>query len=104
MRLCDAFGIPLGTIVDVPGYLPGVGQEWGGVVRRGAKLLHAFGEATVRASPWLPKDLRRGLHRDELPLAGRHQGVRLARFGGRGDGRQGRRRHPAQRNGCCPEG
>ncbi len=35
------------VIVDVPGYLPGVGQEWGGVVRRGAKLLHAFGEATV---------------------------------------------------------
>lgn len=47
VRLCDAFGIPLIVIVDVPGYLPGVGQEWGGVVRRGAKLLHAFGEATV---------------------------------------------------------
>jgi acetyl-CoA/propionyl-CoA carboxylase carboxyl transferase subunit len=47
VRLCDAFGIPLVVIVDVPGYLPGVGQEWGGVVRRGAKLLHAFGEATV---------------------------------------------------------
>jgi acetyl-CoA/propionyl-CoA carboxylase carboxyl transferase subunit len=47
VRLCDAFGIPLIVLVDVPGYLPGVGQEWGGVVRRGAKLLHAFGEATV---------------------------------------------------------
>jgi acetyl-CoA/propionyl-CoA carboxylase carboxyl transferase subunit len=47
VRLCDAFGIPLVVIVDVPGYLPGVDQEWGGVVRRGAKLLHAFGEATV---------------------------------------------------------
>jgi len=47
VRLCDAFGIPLIVIVDVPGYLPGVDQEWGGVVRRGAKLLHAFGEATV---------------------------------------------------------
>jgi acetyl-CoA/propionyl-CoA carboxylase carboxyl transferase subunit len=45
--LCDAFGIPIVVIVDVPGYLPGVDQEWGGVVRRGAKLLHAFGEATV---------------------------------------------------------
>lgn len=47
VRLCDAFGIPLVVIVDVPGYLPGVDQEWGGVVRRGAKLLHAFGECTI---------------------------------------------------------
>lgn len=47
VRLCDAFGIPLVVVVDVPGYLPGVDQEWGGVVRRGAKLLHAFGECTV---------------------------------------------------------
>ena len=47
VRLCDAFGIPLVVVVDVPGYLPGVDQEWGGVVRRGAKLLPAFGEATV---------------------------------------------------------
>jgi acetyl-CoA/propionyl-CoA carboxylase carboxyl transferase subunit len=47
VRFCDAFGVPLVVIVDVPGYLPGVGQEWDGVVRRGAKLLHAFAEATV---------------------------------------------------------
>jgi acetyl-CoA/propionyl-CoA carboxylase carboxyl transferase subunit len=47
VRMCDAFGIPLVVVVDVPGYLPGVGQEWEGVVRRGAKLLHAFAEATV---------------------------------------------------------
>jgi acetyl-CoA/propionyl-CoA carboxylase carboxyl transferase subunit len=47
VRLCDAFGIPLVVLVDVPGYLPGVSQEWDGVVRRGAKLLHAFAEATV---------------------------------------------------------
>jgi acetyl-CoA/propionyl-CoA carboxylase carboxyl transferase subunit len=47
VRTCDAFGIPLIVVVDVPGYLPGVGQEWEGVVRRGAKLLHAFAEATV---------------------------------------------------------
>jgi acetyl-CoA/propionyl-CoA carboxylase carboxyl transferase subunit len=47
VRMCDAFGVPLLVIVDVPGYLPGVGQEWDGVVRRGAKLLHAFAEATV---------------------------------------------------------
>jgi len=47
VRMCDAFGIPLVVLVDVPGYLPGVGQEWDGVVRRGAKLLHAFAECTV---------------------------------------------------------
>jgi acetyl-CoA/propionyl-CoA carboxylase carboxyl transferase subunit len=47
VRMCDAFGVPLVVIVDVPGYLPGVGQEWDGVVRRGAKLLHAFAEAVV---------------------------------------------------------
>jgi acetyl-CoA/propionyl-CoA carboxylase carboxyl transferase subunit len=47
VRMCDAFGVPLVVIVDTPGYLPGVGQEWDGIVRRGAKLLHAFAEATV---------------------------------------------------------
>ena len=47
VRMCDAFGVPLVVLVDVPGYLPGVGQEWDGVVRRGAKLLHAFAEAAV---------------------------------------------------------
>ena len=47
VRMCDTFGVPLVVLVDVPGYLPGVGQEWDGVVRRGAKLLHAFSEAVV---------------------------------------------------------
>jgi acetyl-CoA/propionyl-CoA carboxylase carboxyl transferase subunit len=47
VRMCDAFGVPLVVVVDVPGYLPGTAQEWGGVVRRGAKLLHAFSEAVV---------------------------------------------------------
>ena len=47
VRMCDSLGVPLLVIVDVPGYLPGVSQEWGGVVRRGAKLLHAFAEAAV---------------------------------------------------------
>ncbi|MGH3938490.1 MAG: acyl-CoA carboxylase subunit beta [Pseudonocardiaceae bacterium] len=47
VRMCDSFGVPLLVLVDVPGYLPGVGQEWEGVVRRGAKLLHAFAEAIV---------------------------------------------------------
>lgn len=47
VRMCDSFGVPLVVLVDVPGYLPGLGQEWDGVVRRGAKLLHAFAEAAV---------------------------------------------------------
>jgi acetyl-CoA/propionyl-CoA carboxylase carboxyl transferase subunit len=47
VRMCDAFGVPLLVLVDVPGYLPGVSQEWDGVIRRGAKLLHAFAEAVV---------------------------------------------------------
>lgn len=47
VRMCDSMGVPLLTVIDVPGYLPGVAQEWGGVVRRGAKLLYAFAEAVV---------------------------------------------------------
>jgi propionyl-CoA carboxylase beta chain len=47
VRTCDAFGIPLVTFVDVPGFLPGTSQEWGGVIRHGAKLLYAYAEATV---------------------------------------------------------
>ncbi|MGI9622063.1 MAG: acyl-CoA carboxylase subunit beta [Acidimicrobiales bacterium] len=47
VRTCDAFNIPLLTMVDVPGFLPGVDQEYGGIIRHGAKLLYAFCEATV---------------------------------------------------------
>jgi propionyl-CoA carboxylase beta chain len=47
VRTCDAFGIPVVTFVDVPGFLPGTGQEWDGIIRRGAKLLFAYAEATV---------------------------------------------------------
>ena len=47
VRMCDAFGLPLVTLVDVPGFLPGTGQEAGGAIRKGAKLLYAFAEATV---------------------------------------------------------
>ncbi|GAB7302501.1 acyl-CoA carboxylase subunit beta [Clavibacter michiganensis] len=47
VRFCDAFSIPILTLVDVPGYLPGTEQEWTGVIRRGAKLLYAYAEATV---------------------------------------------------------
>jgi propionyl-CoA carboxylase beta chain len=47
VRFCDAFSIPLLTLVDVPGFLPGVAQEYGGVIKHGAKLLFAYSEATV---------------------------------------------------------
>ena len=47
VRTCDAFSIPILTFVDVPGFLPGVTQEWAGIIRRGAKLLYAYAEATV---------------------------------------------------------
>ncbi|NMA91500.1 MAG: methylmalonyl-CoA carboxyltransferase [Firmicutes bacterium] len=47
VRFCDCFNLPLVTLVDVPGYLPGVEQEWGGIIRHGAKVLYAYSEATV---------------------------------------------------------
>jgi propionyl-CoA carboxylase beta chain len=47
VRTCDAFNLPLVTFVDVPGFLPGAAQEWGGIIRHGAKLLYAYAEATV---------------------------------------------------------
>lgn len=47
MRFCDAFNIPLVTLVDVPGFLPGTAQEYGGIIRHGAKLIYAYAEATV---------------------------------------------------------
>jgi propionyl-CoA carboxylase beta chain len=47
VRFCDAFNLPIVTFVDVPGFLPGTGQEWGGIAKHGAKLLYAYAEATV---------------------------------------------------------
>src|ERR671939_170432 len=47
VRTCDAFNVPLVTFIDVPGFLPGTAQEWGGIIRHGAKLLYAYAEATV---------------------------------------------------------
>jgi propionyl-CoA carboxylase beta chain len=47
VRFCDAFNIPVLTFVDVPGFLPGTDQEWNGIIRRGAKLIYAYSEATV---------------------------------------------------------
>lgn len=55
IRFCDAFNIPMLTIPDVPGYLPGSDQEWGGIIRHGAKLLWCYSEATVPKITLLPK-------------------------------------------------
>jgi acetyl-CoA carboxylase carboxyltransferase component len=51
IRFCDAFNIPIVTFEDVPGFLPGTAQEYGGIIRHGAKLLYAYCEATVPKSP-----------------------------------------------------
>jgi propionyl-CoA carboxylase beta chain len=47
VRTCDAFNVPVLTLVDVPGFLPGTDQEWQGIIRRGAKLIYAYAEATI---------------------------------------------------------
>lgn len=47
VRFCDSFSLPVLTLVDVPGFLPGTSQEYGGIIRHGAKLLYAYAEATV---------------------------------------------------------
>ena len=87
VRTCDAFNIPLVTFVDVPGFLPGTAQEWGGIIRHGAKLLYAYAEATV---PKLARDhaqgLRRRLRRHELEAHPRRLQLRVADGRGRGDG------------------
>ena len=60
VRFCDAFNIPIITFVDVPGFLPGTAQEYGGIIRHGAKLLYAFAEATV---PKITVITRKVIHR-----------------------------------------
>jgi len=72
VRFCDAFNIPLVTLVDVPGYLPGSAQEHGGVIRHGAKLLYAYSEATV---PKLTLILRKAYGGAYLAMCSRHLGA-----------------------------
>ncbi len=74
IRFCDAFNIPLITLTDVPGYLPGVGQEHGGVIRHGAKLLYAYSEATV---PKLNVILRKAYGGAYIAMSSRHLGADL---------------------------
>jgi len=72
VRFCDAFNVPLVTLVDVPGYLPGSAQEHGGVIRHGAKLLFAYSEATV---PKLTLIVRKSYGGAYLAMCSRHLGA-----------------------------
>ncbi len=74
IRFCDAFNIPLLTFSDVPGYLPGVGQEHGGVIRHGAKILYAYSEATV---PKVTVILRKAYGGAYIAMCSRHLGADL---------------------------
>ena len=72
VRFCDAFNIPLVTLTDVPGYLPGTDQEWGGIIRHGAKLLWSYSEATV---PKLSVILRKAYGGAYIAMCSRHLGA-----------------------------
>jgi propionyl-CoA carboxylase beta chain len=71
VRTCDAFNIPVITFVDVPGFLPGTGQEWGGIIRRGAKLIYAYAEATV---PKITVITRKGYGGAYVVMGSKHLG------------------------------
>ena len=75
IRFCDAFNIPMLTIADVPGYLPGSDQEWGGIIRHGAKLLWCYSEATV---PKLLLITRKDYGGSYLAMCSRHLGADMA--------------------------
>ncbi len=75
VRFCDAFNIPLLTLVDTPGYLPGTAQEYGGIIRHGAKLLYAYSEATV---PKIQLILRKAYGGSYLAMCARSLGADLA--------------------------
>ncbi len=75
IRFCDAFNIPMLTIADVPGYLPGSNQEWGGIIRHGAKLLWCYSEATV---PKLLLVTRKDYGGSYIAMCSRHLGADMA--------------------------
>ena len=94
VRTCDAFNIPLVTFVDVPGFLPGTEQEWGGIIRHGAKLLYAYRRGDrAEADGDHAQGVRRRLRRHELEAHPRRLQRRLADRRGRRDGAGGRRQH-----------
>ena len=93
VRTCDCFNIPIVMLVDVPGFLPGTDQEFNGIIRRGAKLLYAYGEATVAEDHGHhPQGLRRRVLRHGIQGHGLRCQRRLADGPDRGHGRLGRSR------------
>lgn len=74
LRFCDAFSIPIITLVDVPGFLPGTEQEWNGILRRGAKLLYAYGEASV---PLITLITRKAYGGAFIVMGSKHMGADL---------------------------
>jgi acetyl-CoA carboxylase carboxyltransferase component len=75
IRFCDAFNIPLLTLTDVPGFMPGSHQEWGGIIRHGAKLLWCYSEATV---PKLLVIIRKDYGGAYIAMSSRHLGADIA--------------------------
>ena len=75
MRLCDAFNLPIITFVDTPGYLPGVAQEHGGIIRHGAKVLYAYVEAT---SPKITLVTRKAIGGAYVAMGSKHLGADLS--------------------------
>ena len=95
VRFCDCFEIPILTFVDVPGFLPGTAQEYGGLIKHGAKLLFAYlGGDGAEGHGDHPQGLRRRLRRHELQAHPRRRQLRLADGRDRRDGRQGGGRDP----------
>ncbi|RLB91025.1 MAG: methylmalonyl-CoA carboxyltransferase, partial [Deltaproteobacteria bacterium] len=69
VRMCDSFNIPLVTFVDVPGYLPGVNQEYGGIIKHGAKIIYSYSEATV---PKITVITRKAYGGAYIAMSGKH--------------------------------
>ena len=91
VRFCDAFNIPVITFVDVPGFMPGTSQEYGGIIKHGAKLLYAYAECTVPKITVITRKAYGGAY-DVMSLQApaRRRQLRLAERRDRRDGRQGR--------------
>ena len=95
VRFCDCFNIPLVTFEDVPGFLPGTTQEFGGIIKHGAKLLYAFCEATVPKLTVITRKAYGGaLLRHVVQAHPRRRELRLPDGGDRRHGPGGRRQHP----------
>ena len=93
VRFCDAFNIPIVTFVDVPGFMPGTAQEYGGIIKHGAKLLYAYAECTVPKVTVITRKAYGGAYdvmSSQAPA--RRRQLRLADGRDRGDGAEGRGR------------